>query len=151
MTLNDEHAPNEQNPVLYRTALLLSSIPQTNFLLCAANKFQMKNKKHLRSMMFLYLFIIILSSCDEVKYVEYKPHYLSSNSDKKYFGEPYLDPTEFANTVQVLEYYGEDFKTKSDNVILISNKLSKDWELLWNYTNKAEDYDWLSTHKRNKN
>ncbi|WP_298516440.1 hypothetical protein [uncultured Kordia sp.] len=95
---------------------------------------------------FLVLVLVGLSSCNE--YVEYKPHYLSNNNEHKYYGKPELDSAEFHNTIQVLVYYEETFKTKNSNVILITKQLSNDWELLWNYTTKAQDEDWLKTHKK---
>jgi len=113
--------------------------------------FLMKSINLLKSIIIIYVFIVGSSSCNEVKYVEYRPPYLSSKNDITYFGDPHLDSIEFVNTVQVLEYYGEDFKTKGDNIILISDRLSKDWELLWNYTTKAKDNNWLRMHERNKN
>ena len=95
---------------------------------------------------FLVLVVFLQSGCSENKYVEYKPHYLSDNH--KYYGNPELDSAEYQNTIQVLEYYGETYKTKNGNVILISNQLSNDWELVWNYTTKAGDKNWLRTHKK---
>ena len=89
-----------------------------------------------------------LYACSENEYVEYKPHYLSDNNEHKYFGNPELDSTVFQNTIQVLEYYGETFKVKNGNVILITKQLSNDWELVWNYTTKAKDEDWLKKHKK---
>lgn len=97
----------------------------------------------------LISFIIGLNSCSEDNYVEYKPHYLSSNHQQKYFGKAELDSIEFKNTIQVLEFYGNDYKTKNGNVILITKELDKDWTLLLNYTKKANDNKWLETHQPN--
>lgn len=104
--------------------------------------------KFIRKTTFFSLIVIGLSACSENKYAEYKPHYLSENNENKYYGEPELDSTEFKNTIQVFEYYGEEYKIKNGNIILISTHLSKDWELLWNYTTKAGDNAWLRTHKK---
>lgn len=116
--------------------------------LLSFNKQCMKFSKVLRSIIIGYFLTIGLSACNQDQYVEYRPHYLSKNSAHKSFGEPTLDSAEYKNTIQVLEYYGEDFKTKDENVILISKALSKDWELVWNYTTKANDEDWLATHSK---
>lgn len=97
---------------------------------------------------FLVLVVVGLSACSNNEYVEYKPHYLSDNNEGKYYGIPELDSAEFQNTIQVLEYYGEAYKTKNGNVILISKQLSNNWELVWNYTTKAGDQDWLKTHQK---
>ncbi len=91
--------------------------------------------------------LIGLVACDSYKYVTYKPHYLTSNSEHKYYGKAGLDSVEFANTKQVLTYYGEDYKTKNDSVILVNRRLAKEWGILWNYTTKANDSAWLNTHK----
>ena len=75
------------------------------------------------------LILVGFSSCANNKYVDYEPRYLSSNGEHKYFEEPELDSTEFANTIQVLKYYGEKYRTNNHNVILITKKLSKNWTL----------------------
>lgn len=90
------------------------------------------------------LLFLSLIACRESKYVEYKPHYLSDNNEHKYYGEPELDSIEFENTQFVLNYYGEDFTTKNGNKIFITKELAKDWELVWNYTTKANDKKWLN-------
>lgn len=103
--------------------------------------------KSIKVLIVLFSIITGLNSCNENNYVEYKPHYLSSNNEHKYYGEPELDSIEFVNTLQVLEYYGEDFQTINGNIIFISKDLSENWELLWNYTTKANNFDWLITHQ----
>jgi len=103
--------------------------------------------KSTKILIVFFLIIIGLNSCIENSSVEYKPHYLSGNSEHKYYGEPELDSIEFVNTLQVLEFYGEDYETKNGSVILITKELANDWELLWNYTIKANDTEWLKTHK----
>ena len=81
-------------------------------------------------------------------YVEYRPHYLSKNGEEKYFGSPKLDSDEVQNIIHVLEYHGERYKLDEDGRVLIPSNLAKDWELVWNYTSKANDPYWLS---RNRN
>ena len=103
--------------------------------------------KSIKILIVIFSILIGLNSCSENKYVEYRPHYLSGNNEHKYYGEPELDSIEFTNTVQVLEFYGEDYKTKNGNVILITKQLIKDWDLLWNYTLKSNDSEWLNSHK----
>lgn len=103
--------------------------------------------KSIKRISIIFLIGIGLSSCTGNNYVEYKPHYLSGNNEHKYFGEPELDSIEFKNTIQVLEFYGNEYKTKNGNVILITKELNQDWTLLWNYTTKANDNEWLQTHK----
>ena len=103
--------------------------------------------KSVKNSLTLFLLIIGINSCALNSYVEYKPHYLSKNSERKYYGQPVLDSIQFANTLQVLKYYKEDYKTKNGTVILVTKELAEDWSLLWNYTTKANNSEWLKTHK----
>jgi len=95
-----------------------------------------------------FLVIVVLISCNKNEYIVYRPHYLSSNHETKFYGKPELDTIEFKNTIQVLEFYNETFETKNGNLILISEELANNWELLWNYTTKSKDENWLKTHIR---
>jgi len=103
--------------------------------------------KTIKKLSILFLIVVGLNSCTQDKFVKYKPHYLSGNNEHKYYGEPELDSVEFKNTIQVLEFYGNEYKTKNGNMILITKELNQDWTLLWNYTTKANDNEWLKTHK----
>ncbi len=93
-----------------------------------------------------FLIFLGLPSCIGDKFVEYRPHHLID--EIKYYRESELDSMEFLNTIHVLDYYGEDFKTKNGNVIFITQELSEDWELVWNYTTKANDNDWLKKYAK---
>ena len=101
----------------------------------------------IKKLSILFLIVIGLNSCIQDKFVKYKPHYLSGNNKHKYYGEPELDSIEFKNTIQVLEFYGNEYKTKNGNMIFITKELNQDWTLLWNYTTKANDNEWLKTNK----
>lgn len=100
----------------------------------------------IKTPLLLVFAMVAIVACDGNKFVEYKPHYFNPTSDQKYYGDAELDSTEFVNTQHVLTYYGEAFKTENDNVILITKELANDWDLLWNYTTKANDSEWLETH-----
>lgn len=50
------------------------------------------------------------------------------------------------HVIQVLEYYDEDYRISQEGRILIPASLSEDDELIWNYTTKANDPDWLREH-----
>lgn len=91
--------------------------------------------------------LVILNSCAFTSYVTYKPHYLSSNSQYKYYGEAILDSAEFTNIKHVLDYYGEEYNTENGNTVLLPKKLAKQWELVWNYTLKSNDSTWLKNHR----
>jgi hypothetical protein len=47
------------------------------------------------------------------------------------------------NIVQVLTYYNEAWKLEGGRLLVSQD----DRELLWNYTTKAMDRDWLSAHR----
>jgi hypothetical protein len=51
------------------------------------------------------------------------------------------------NVIKVLNYYKQSWKLEKGK-LLISKKI--DLELMWNYTNKANDSLWLSRHKVNE-
>lgn len=95
----------------------------------------------------LFIACFILYSCSDKKYIEYKPHYVSPNGEYKYLGESKLDSNMYRNIKHVLDFYNQEYKTEKNNTVLISEKLSEDWNLLWNYTTKANDGEWLDTHK----
>ena len=48
--------------------------------------------------------------------------------------------------IQVLNYHDEKWKLQGEKLLV---KRNIDRELLWNYTTKANDSDWLRTHKVN--
>jgi hypothetical protein len=121
--------------------------PITSVLLCVEHLIDLNSRQNYNRIVSLVVLLIGLVACDSYKYVTYKPHYLTSNSEHKYYGKAGLDSVEFANTKQVLTYYGEDYKTKNDSVILVNRRLAKEWGILWNYTTKANDSAWLNTHK----
>lgn len=91
----------------------------------------------------IYAFV----SCTGDNYIEYRPHYLSKNGESKYYGEAELDSIQYKNTIQVFEVYAVDYKVKNGEVLLITEELSKDWNLLWNFTTKSNDTSWLRTHQ----
>ncbi len=68
------------------------------------------------------------------------------NIQNVYFRDIELDSNEYENTIHVLKYYGEKFKTRDGNIVLISKELADNWELLWNYTSKANNKKWLEAH-----
>lgn len=95
----------------------------------------------------LVIICSILFSCNSNEYVAYKPHYMSKNHEKKYYGNTILDSVELKNTIQVFEFYGVNYKVLPNNILMIPNDLNCNWDLLWNYTTKANDTTWLKTHQ----
>jgi hypothetical protein len=51
----------------------------------------------------------------------------------------------YKDLAQVLVYYEVPYR-KEAGVINIRRKLSQDKDLVWNYTSKALNEDWLKTH-----
>lgn len=92
-----------------------------------------------KTLILLSSFLVALNSCTKSSFVKYRPHNLSSDKEHKKLGESELDSASCANTIQVLAFYGHDYKLEGGNVILIPEELSKNWGLLWNYTTKAND------------
>lgn len=65
---------------------------------------------------------------------------------KEGFRKVNVDSNFYKNLEGVLNYYQVEFKRDESGVILIKNSLSKDKELIMNYTNKAIDSLWLKFH-----
>ena len=83
--------------------------PITSVLLCVEHLIDLNSRQNYNRIVSLVVLLIGLVACDSYKYVTYKPHYLTSNSEHKYYGKAGLDSVEFANTKPVLTYYGEDY------------------------------------------
>ncbi|WP_261509936.1 hypothetical protein [Chryseobacterium paludis] len=73
-------------------------------------------------------------------YTTFQPTRFDGNNYESYIPE---NNSEFHRRLKkVLSYYGEDFKTTEDGNILIKQELQSDSETIYNYTNKALDYNW---------
>lgn len=84
------------------------------------------------------------------KFVEYQPHVYYPKVDSLYLEKPNISREEIANIAQVLEFYGEDYEVSEDGIVYITRKLNEDWELVWNYTTKSRDENWLKVHRSMK-
>ena len=78
----------------------------------------------------------------QLSYKEYIP--LVLENDEIIEKPSLLNKNHKLNMIQVLSYNNEDWKFKDEKLLI---KRSIDRELLWNYTTKANDSVWLSTHK----
>lgn len=58
-------------------------------------------------------------------------------------------PDFYENIVFVLDNYNEDYII-DNGIILIKRKKMRDLELIYNYTNKANDSAWMTEVKKNK-
>ena len=90
------------------------------------------------------LLIIVGTSCITPDYVVLKPVVLAG--DKLVEIEP--DENFYYNVKRVLDFYDEDYKVDGNGVVLITEQLSADKDLLMNYTNKANDPDWMEMNGR---
>ena len=88
----------------------------------------------------IVLFVGLLSSCST--YQEYIPHV--KQGDEIIGQKDLLTDTHKEHLIQVLDYYEVDWKNAKGN-IMVSSTIDK--ELLWNYTTKANDVEWLKTHQ----
>lgn len=83
--------------------------------------------------------LLTFQSCKN--YVEYQP--LVFDGDDIVVKPDLLTNEHKTNFIQVLKYYGQDWKEENGK-IYISSKIDR--EILWNYTTKADDPEWLRTH-----
>lgn len=98
---------------------------------------ELKQKTMIRIVFFLI--IIIGASCTSKEYVELKPIILSG--DKLVETEP--AGNFYSNVKHVLDFYNVPYKVDEHGVVLITRELSADRDLLRNYTNKANDPEWM--------
>lgn len=83
-------------------------------------------------------------ACSKPKLVEFRPVY--ATSENEYYTEERYPTRFFENIQQVLGYYDVTFKIEKGKVY-ISSKIYQDKELMFNYTKKALDQDWLDSHQ----
>ena len=91
---------------------------------------------------YIYLIIILLYSCN-MEYVEFKP--IEQKNNKFIINEQVMSSQFNKNLKRVLDFYMEDYKIE-ETKIFINSRLWKDKDLMWNYTNKAKNKEWLKTH-----
>ena len=90
-----------------------------------------------------FVSLFILTACSDFQ--EYKP--LVSTEQGLVTNQELLTDEHIEHLIQVLDYYGEEWKEKNGK-IYISSRI--DEETMWNYTIKANDPEWLSRIKKNK-
>ncbi len=74
-------------------------------------------------------------------YVKFKPISFDGKNFKK--GNSDISNDYRQRIIKVFKYYKVDFKIKNDSTIWIDKKLMKNEELIWNYTTKSNDLEWL--------
>jgi hypothetical protein len=94
----------------------------------------------MRKTISLSIILFAIISCQE-KLTVFKP-VVKINDAYQYSTKDALCSEFQDNIIFVLSYYSEEFRSQNDS-ILITSKLFNDKELLYNYTKKACDSDWL--------
>ncbi|NJO21425.1 MAG: hypothetical protein HC838_17210 [Spirulinaceae cyanobacterium RM2_2_10] len=81
----------------------------------------------------------LLTGCGN-GFVEFQPVKLQTGQQNKLVPAPELATPSYLERVKVvLEFYGEKYQTNANGSLLIQRKISRDRELLWNYSMKAQD------------
>jgi hypothetical protein len=92
----------------------------------------------------------IMFACNS-GFVEYQPLKLQTGAQNKLVSAPELNTSGHVERVKaVLDFYGEKWQTDDSGKLLVTRKLSRDKELLWNYTNKAEDPQFVENARKKK-
>jgi hypothetical protein len=78
-----------------------------------------------------------------MKYIEFKPVLLIN--DEFVIDESKLSDTSKQNILHVLKYYNVNYSLNNSH-IMIEKSLWNDKDLMWNYTNKSNDKEWLISH-----
>ncbi len=87
------------------------------------------------------LAILIYYAMAYSRYYELKPVILED--ERLVFEEEYDHELFAGQMIEVLDYYAESYRVDEHGKIMVSRRLISDMELLWNYTMKARDRDWL--------
>jgi len=78
-------------------------------------------------------------------FVEFVPLKLVEGRRNELVPAPELVTPAYMDRVRaVLVFYGEKFRTNSEGKLLITRGLSNDRELIWNYSNQAQEQDLIT-------
>ena len=88
---------------------------------------------------------LIVTGCMSNK-VEFKP--VERTNEQYVVSDRKMDSVFVNNLEQVLKYYDKSYERPDGTSILIEEKMFADKDLMYNYTNKARDTDWLKSHKK---
>ena len=99
-------------------------------------------KKLVFILFFTCLVIFLNVACARFIYVPYQPVY--RQGDKLIVSEEPIPIELQKNILKVFEFHDVPYKVDK-GVILIPQAVWKDREIVWNYTTKANDAEWLRT------
>src|SRR5688500_16416699 len=86
--------------------------------------------------------LIIMISYTNI-YTEFEPTFFSDDSYKKIE----VDSSFYKNLKIVFDYNNVPYKIDEQGKLLVKRKLNNNKELVFNYTQKALDTEWLNSHK----
>ncbi len=91
------------------------------------------------------LLFLVTFSCSSLIDAAFRPVTVAGD---QYVFEPPIDDPEFISNLEfVLSFYREPYRTTSDGTLVISRRLAADMDLLYNYTQKAHDEEWLAQQR----
>jgi len=90
----------------------------------------------------LLIFSFLFPLCSD-NFVKFK--YVEIRNDKYIYSKEDLTISDIKLVAQVLSYYNVEYKLK-DSAIFIRFEVYKDFEMMYNYSKKSHDPNWLSSH-----
>lgn len=78
------------------------------------------------------------------EYVSYQPVY--QQGEQLVVSEAPISAQLQKNIKTVFKVYDIPYKEDNQGILLISKEIWEDIDIVWNYTTKANDPEWLSTH-----
>jgi len=102
-------------------------------------------RKHRKLVVFLI--VLLLTSCSGRPSDESKYRPLVFDGNKLNYEEVLNTKEHYDRVEQVLRYYDIVFDRSGETSLTFEKPIELD--LMWNFTSKAEDDEWLKAHKRN--
>lgn len=93
---------------------------------------------------YLLILSLFLTACT-TKMIEFNP--IEKQGDTYVEVKSHADSIFLKNIEQVLNYYDVAYEKHSDSKIFIEEAIYEDKDLMYNYTIKAKDDEWLKDHK----
>src|SRR5262245_59413050 len=83
--------------------------------------------------------LVLMTGCS-VRFVDFQPLKLQEGAQNQLIPAPELMTPDYLNRVKVvLDFYGQPYRTNATGGLLVTAKLARDEELVWNYSKKALD------------
>lgn len=99
--------------------------------------------KNIKMFIGIFFTLSIFNFCGNNKLLKFQK--VEIKADKFHYSNDALTAQETKGVLQVLSYYDVKYEQKNTD-ILIPAKVYKDTELMYNYTQKATDLNWLKNH-----